>query len=137
MIELREDGSSPGPDKYARLYKVVNQMTGEVGYNQWASDLPEGEPHIVKMIEAYNTFAGYASEILPIEDAKELVKKLNGGPRQKEETPHTLLVKRVRQRLADGNEGIIDGFTALADMAEMLRDIEGRRERPALPGWSR
>ena len=137
MIELREDGSIPGPDKYARIYKVVNQMTGEVGYNQWASDLPEGDPSTIRMIEAYDTFAGYASEILPIKDANALVKKLNSGPSEKVDTPHTLLVKRVRQRLAEGNANTIDGFTALADMAEMLRDIEGRRERPALPGWSR
>ena len=47
------------------------------------------------------------------------------------------MIERVRRRLAEGIEGDIDGFTALQDMAEMLADIEGRRQRPALPGWGR
>ena len=33
MIELRADGSIPGPDQYGRIYKVVDPMTGIVAYN--------------------------------------------------------------------------------------------------------
>lgn len=137
MIELREDGSMPGPDQYGRLYKGVNPMTGEVGYSMWASEFSEGDPERIRMIEGYDAFAGYASGVLPIEEANALVRQLNNGPKVKEETAHTRLVKRVRQRLVDSNIDIVDGFTALQDMAELVLDIDGRRVRPALPGWGR
>lgn len=137
MIELRADGSIPGPDRYGRIYKVVEPMTGIVGYNMWASDLPEGEPDNIKRIRAYDSFAGFVTDILPIEEARRQVRELNNGAKEKVSTSHTRMVERVRRRLNEGIEGDIDGFTALQDMREMLADIEGRRERPALPGWGR
>ena len=135
MIELRADGSIPGQNTHGRVYKVVDPMTGEVGYNCWASDLPQGEPHCLERIEGYDSFHGYVSEILPIAEVEALVQSLNRKPKEKIDTPHTLMVKRVRARLALGNAEAIDGITVLQDMAEMLLDIEGRRGRPALPGW--
>ena len=137
MIELRADGSIPGPDQYGRIYKVVDPMTGIVAYNMRASDLPEGEPDSIKRIRAYYSFAGFVTDILPIEDVKRKVRELNDGPKEKVSTSHTRMIERVRRRLAEGIDGDIDGFTALQDMAEMLADIEGRRQRPALPGWGR
>ena len=137
MIELRADGSIPGPDQYGRIYKVVDPMTGIVAYNMRASDLPEGEPDSIKRIRAYDSFAGFVTDILPIEEANRKVRELNDGPKEKVSTSHTRMIQRVRRRLAEGIEGDIDGFTALQDMAEMLADIEGRRQRPALPGWGR
>ena len=137
MIELRADGSIPGPDQYGRIYKVVDPMTGIVAYNMRASDLPEGEPDSIKRIRAYYSFAGFVTDILPIEEANRKVRELNNGPKEKVSTSHTRMIERVRRRLAEGIEGDIDGFTALQDMAEMLADIEGRRQRPALPGWGR
>ena len=137
MIELRADGSIPGPDQYGRIYKVVDPMTGIVAYNMRASDLPEGEPDSIKRIRAYDSFAGFVTDILPIEDVKRKVRELNDGPKEKVSTSHTRMIERVRRRLAEGIDGDIDGFTALQDMAEMLADIEGRRQRPALPGWGR
>lgn len=137
MIELREDGSIPGKDEHGQVYKVIDPMTGEVGYNLWLSDLPKGEPRVLAMIQGYDSFSGFASDILSADEAQALVKKLNAGPKVYEETAHTRLVKRVRQRLTDGNGESIDGFTALQDMAEMVKDIEGRRVRPALPGWKK
>ena len=133
MIELRADGSIPGPDQYGRIYKVVDPMTGIVAYNMWASDLPEGEPDSIKRIRAYYSFAGFVTDILPIEEANRKVRELNDGPKEKVSTSHTRMIERVRRRLDEGIEGDIDGFTALQDMAEMLADIEGRRQRPALP----
>ena len=135
MIELRADGSIPGVDTHGRVYKVVDLMTGVVGYNCWVSDLSNGDPEILARIEKYDTFRGYASDILPISEIKTLVQSLNCRPSEKIDTPHTLMVKRVRERIASGNAEIIDGFSVLQDMAEILLDIEGRRERPALPGW--
>jgi len=41
MVELREDGSIPGPDVYGRVYRLVDPITGAVGFSMWASDLPE------------------------------------------------------------------------------------------------
>lgn len=137
MIELRADGSIPGPSEYGRIYKVIDPMTGIVGYNMWASDLPEGDPDTIANIEGYDSFGGFVTDILPIKEAKSKVRELNGGPKEKVPTEHTRLVERVRRRLAEGIQGDIDGFTVLDDMREMLTDIEGRRERPALPGWGR
>lgn len=137
MIELREDGSIPGKNEYGQVYKVVDQMTGAVGYNLWLSDLPQGEPRTLAMIQRYDTFSGFVSGIVSADEAQALVKNLNAGPKVHEETAHTRVVQRVRQRLAEKHLNDIDGFTALQDMAEMLLDIEGRRERPALPGWKK
>lgn len=137
MIELRADGSIPGPDQYGRIYKVIDPMTGIVGYSMWGSDLPEGEPDTIANIEAYDSFGGFVTDILPIKEAKSKVRELNGGPQVKVSTEHTRLVERVRRRLAEGIQGDIDGFTVLDDMRGMLVDIQGRRERPALPGWGR
>lgn len=132
----RKTGSIPGPDQYGRIYKVVDPMTGIVGYNMWASDLPEGEPDSIKRIRAYDSFAGFVWTFCPSK-ANRKVRELNDGPKEKVSTSHTRMIERVRRRLAEGIEGDIDGFTALQDMAEMLADIEGRRQRPALPGWGR
>lgn len=135
MITIRADGSIPGPDKYGRAYQVVNQMTGKVGYNLWGSDLPEGDPHTIKNIEGYKTFAGWASEILPIDQVNSMVTELN-KIRKFVDTPHTLMVKRVRQRLASNDIGVIDGFDAIHDMNEMYKDIMGHHlGQPPIDGW--
>jgi hypothetical protein len=135
MIELRADGSIPGPDKYGRVYQIVNLMTGEIGYNMWSSDLPEGDPDRVAGIQSYPTFKKWASDILPVDDADALVEKLNRGPAEYVNTPHTLMVARVRARLQTGNVGDIDGVSIIDDMKEMLLDINGRGARPPLSGW--
>ena len=55
------------------------------------------------------------------------------------DTPHTLMVARVRRRLAEGLSGDVDGITVLQDLADMVKDLEGgeRREWPAAPGWKK
>ena len=139
MIELREDGSAPGPDQYGRIYKLLHTITGCVGYNMWASDLPNGEPHVVAQIEGYSSFLGFVTDVLPIDEAYEKVRALNNAPDEYMDTPHTLMVARVRRRLAEGLSGDVDGITVLQDLADMVKDLEGgeRREWPAAPGWKK
>lgn len=139
MIELREDGSAPGPDQYGRIYKLLHPITGCVGYNMWASDLPNGEPHVVAQIEGYSSFLGFVTDVLPIDEAYEKVRALNNAPDEYMDTPHTLMVARVRRRLAEGLSGDVDGITVLQDLADMVKDLEGgeRREWPAVPGWKK
>lgn len=109
MITIRADGSIPGPDKYGRAYKVINLMTGQVGYNLWGSDWPAGDPYVIKNIESYSTFAGWASDILPINEVDVLVGKLN-LTKQFVDTPHTLMIKRIRSRMNTNDVGVIDGW---------------------------
>ena len=139
MIELREDGSAPGPDQYGRIYKLLHPITGCVGYNMWASDLPNGEPHVVAQIEGYSSFLGFVTDVLPIDEAYEKVRALNNAPDEYMDTPHTLMVARVRRRLAEGLSGDVDGITVLQDLADMVKDLEGgeRREWPAAPCWKK
>lgn len=136
MIELREDGSVPGPDEYGRIYKVVDPMTGAVGHNMWASDLPLGEDWLIKRIEGYDSFKGWVGSVEPLAKIEERMIALGKAAPEFEETAHTLLVKRARRRVAEGIAGEMDGFTAAQDMAELIKDLEGRGQRPALPGWT-
>lgn len=139
MIELREDGSIPGPDQYGRIYKLVDPITGCIGYNMWASEFPQGDPRTVAQIEGYSSFLGFVTDVLPIEEAYTKVRALNDAPDEYMDTPHTLLVARVRRRVAEGLAGDVDGATVLQDLAEMVKDLEGgtRRAWPAVPGWKK
>jgi hypothetical protein len=135
MITIRADGSIPGPDQYGRAYKVINQMTGQVGYNLWGSDLPAGDPYVIKNIERYSTFAGWVSDILPINEVEVLVGKLN-LTKQFVDTPHTLMIKRIRGRMNTNDVGVIDGFDVIADIEAMYKDIMGAHlGRPPIDGW--
>lgn len=140
MIELRSDGTKyvkPGPHTHGRVYMVINQMTGEVGYNCTTSDLPGLEPRHIKIIEEYDSFGGWMTEIISCEETMATVKRLNGEPKQFIATKHTLLVARVIRRLSEQHAGTIDGFDVLDDMHEMYTDLLGRQVRPALPGWKK
>ena len=140
MIELRLNQSTgkyekPGPHTHGRVYMVIDQMTGEVGYNCTTSDLPGLDPDMVERIRKYDTFGGWMTEIVSADETRETVQRLNRLPKEFQETKHTLLVKRVKRRFAEQHAGTIDGFSVLDDMREMHADIMGQRVRPALPGW--
>ena len=140
MIELRLNEFSgkyerPAPDAFGRVYRIVNQMTGEVGFNCTSSDLPGLDPARVKMIEEYDTFGGWMTEIISVEDTYTKVMELNAGPKVVLDTPHTELVARVRHRLKVGTDLEIDGHAVLDDMREMYADIMGRGRRGAVDGW--
>lgn len=137
MIEFRADGSIPGPDKYGRIYKVVDLNTGEIGYNYSSSDLPGLDPYRMKIIKGYDTFRGWVTDIIDIKEVQKKCREMNDSPAEYIETPHTLLVKRVEQRLRSGNNGIVDGYRMLDDMLEMFHDIQGRLQRQPLEGWPR
>ncbi len=110
-------------------------MSGEVGYNSTSSEYPTLNPRSVKMIEGYDTFGGWVTDIISAEDTKTKCDELNAGPTVFENTPHKMLVQRVRQRLNQWHAGTIDSASVMDDMKEMYEDIMGRRERPPLPGW--
>lgn len=138
MIELRKNAAGklevPGEPKFGRVYKIVNLMTGEVGYNYTTSDLPALEN--LDRIEAYDSFRGWVTEIVSAKESYETVKRLNAvRPIEKLDTPHTLLVARVNRRLAEQDAGFIDGYDVLDDMRELRADIMGRGQRPPLDGW--
>jgi hypothetical protein len=140
VIELRLDQSTgkyvkPGPHTHGRVYMVIDQMTGEVGYNCTTSDLPGLDPDMPKRISKYDTFGGWMTEIVSADETSETVQRLNRLPKEFKETKHTRLVARVNRRFAENHAGTIDGFDVLDDMLEMYNDLMGRRVRPALPGW--
>lgn len=123
----------------AQAYRLVDPITGAVGYNMWQSSAPSEDTNVMQMrISQYDSFSGWATDILPAAEVQALVKKLNAAAAGAfEETPHTKLVDRVYRRIKDGDTSTVDGHSVIDDMREMLRDIEGRRIRPALPGWGR
>ena len=90
-------------------------------------------------IEGYSSFLGFVTDVLPIEEAYTKVRALNDAPDEYMDTPHTLLVARVRRRVTEGLAGDVDGATVLQDLAEMVTDLEGgkRRAWPAVPGWKK
>lgn len=139
MIELRQnaDGSyrMPGPDTHGRVYKVIDQVTGEVGYNCSLYDTPTLDTDMLACIEGYDTFGGWVTDIISADETRAMVHDLNRGPREFVETRHTKLVARVNRRLVENHAGTIDGVNVLDDLLEMYNDIMGRRVRPALPGW--
>lgn len=142
MVELRLNQATgkhevPGPNTHGRVYKVIDQTTGEIGYNCTLSDLPGLDPRHVEMIEKYDTFGGWVTEIISADDARAKTHDLNRGPREFVETKHTRLVARVIRRLSEQHAGTIDGNDVLDDMLGMYNDILDQRVRPALPGWKK
>ena len=133
MIELRADGSAPGPDTVGRVYKIIDQITGKVGFNLTGSDREE-ELRIAQ-IEAYDSFGGWMTDVVDIAIVHAECRRLNADKHPSVDTPHTMLVKRIRVRLNEHNRDTIDGHDILSDLAELVKDIKGRRIRPALPGW--
>lgn len=139
MIELRADGSKPGPHAVGRVYEIVDLMTGQVGYNCVTEETVDLlNARIAQYgIEQYDTFLQWIGDVTTSNATVAQVRSLNNGPKKFVETEHTKLVARVKRRLEEGHGGIIDGHDVLADMQEMLLDIQGRRVRPALPGWEK
>jgi hypothetical protein len=140
VIELRLNQSTgkyekPGVHTHGRVYMVIDQMTGEVAYNCTTSDLPGLDPNTLECIRKYDTFGGWMTEIISADETKAKVFDLNRGPREFVETKHTRLVARVKRRLAEQNDGVIDGFYVIDDMRAMYADLTGVRHGNTVPGW--
>ena len=66
MIELREDGSCPGPAKVGRIWKVGYE--GNLRYTYWTGEF---ETDLPEYIERRDTFRGWATGFIPISEVKE------------------------------------------------------------------
>ena len=139
MIELRlnpETGKHevPGKPHHGRVYKVVDLFTGEVGYNYSVTDLPELPKTTVSMIEGYDTFRGWVTDMIPIEQVVSRAKELTVND-ARVFFGKALLHARDEQRVPRLDENVRRVQSVIDDMREMYNDIMGRRVRPALPGW--
>ena len=94
MIELREDGSIPGPAKVGRIYKLGYDglVTLVLWEGEFETDLPE-------YIERYPSFRGYLTEFLPLEEARTEHARLLKIPTPKEELEAEMLRHLKKQFL--------------------------------------
>lgn len=80
MKELRTDGSLPGEDQFARIYKVRGE-DGE-GFNMWGGETPDDESWPSQAdIERYKTFVAWETDVIEYKEARERLRVLNKVPR--------------------------------------------------------
>jgi hypothetical protein len=65
MIELREDGTLEGAPKVGRIYKLA--YDGRITLILWEGEL---ETDFHSYVERYETFRGYLTDFLPLEEAR-------------------------------------------------------------------
>ena len=135
MIELRADGTIPGAPKIGRIYLMAHD--GVLHYQsckvEFESDWPE-------YIEKYDTFRGFTSGFLPIDELNTklaALRKAGFGPeemkiekvrhlKQKAKEAHKESIKALEAYIK-ACEGVDEGGQARAEKALIqLRDVKLR-----------
>ena len=130
MIELRDNGKGgwevPGEPVRGRVYKVVNLKTGQIGYNYTITDLEQIPAATAAMIEGYDTFVEWVTDMIPVDDVYTEVKRLNQEATKNKLRIPTKFTKRlddIRYRMKTGQVAIINGHSTLDDIHWLLDQL--------------